>query len=108
MLQAQCGRLLRWLEREQVHNNLAIALHRLGRGAECLKELGTTEAAVATDKSKLRAHFAGAPMDFERYLPIARTAWRVQRACSGSNGSDEWHSVESSKPESPGGLPEAP
>ena len=83
-LQAQCGRFLKWLERDQIRNNLAMALHRLGRDAECLQELSKTEAATVADESKLRDRFVGVPYDFERYLPIAQTTWKVQSACSGS------------------------
>ena len=84
-LQTQCARFLDWFERDQVHNNLAMALHRLNLDSECLRELSKTEAASAGNELKLREHFVGAPFDFERYLPVARTTWKVQRACGGSN-----------------------
>ena len=82
-LEAQCARYLNWLEGEQIHNNLAIALHRMGRDAECLRELSKTEAAPLADESKLRERFIGAPYDLEEYLPVARTTWKVQKACRG-------------------------
>lgn len=84
-LQARCARFLNWLEQDRIHNNLAIALHRLGRDAECLQELSRTEAASLTDESKLQERFVGILYDLEQYLPVARTTWKVQSACSGSN-----------------------
>ena len=84
-LQTQCARFLNWLERDRIHNNLAMALHRLGRDRECLQELRQTEAATLTDEAKLREHFVGVPYDLEQYLPVARTTWKVQRACNGSS-----------------------
>jgi hypothetical protein len=77
-----CGRFFGWIERDRVHNHLALTLHHLDRNGECLTELGKTLASSADDEAALREDFFGEPMSFEEYLPTARTTWQVRGLCS--------------------------
>jgi hypothetical protein len=81
-LQRQCTRFLDWVEVDEVHNDLATALHRLNRQQECLEEIKKTQGAAAGNLPTLRKYFLGLPVDFERYLPIAQTTWKLQKLCS--------------------------
>jgi hypothetical protein len=82
--QAECGRFFGWIERDRVHNHLALTLHHLDKNAECLSELGKTLASSADDEAALRDKLVGEPMSFEEYLPTAKTTWQVRSLCSGA------------------------
>jgi hypothetical protein len=82
--QAECDRFFGWIERDRVHNHLALTLHHLDKNAECLTELGKTLALSVEDEAALRNKFEGEPMSFEEYLPTARTTWQVRGLCSGA------------------------
>ena len=81
-LRRQCARFLNWTEVDEVHNDLATALHRLDREQGCLEELERTQGAAAGNLPALRKYFLGMPADFERYQPIAQTTWKLQKLCS--------------------------
>ena len=83
-VQADCGRFLGWIERDAVHNHVALTLHRLDKNADCLIELDKTRASSAGGESALREQFPGEPMSLEAYLPTARTTWHVRSICSGA------------------------
>jgi len=55
--QAECGRFFGWIERDRVHNHLALTLHHLHMNAECLTELGKTLASSVDDEAALRNKF---------------------------------------------------
>ena len=80
-LQRQCTRFLNWIEVDEVHNDLAAALHRLDRDQECLEELNRTQGGAAGSLPSLRKHFLGLPADLERYQPTAQTTWKLQTLC---------------------------
>jgi hypothetical protein len=82
--QAECDRFYGWIERDRVHNHLALTLHHLGKNAECMAELGKTLALSVDDEAALRNKFEGEPMSFEEYLPTAKTTWQVKAFCSGA------------------------
>jgi hypothetical protein len=82
--QAECGRFFGWIERDRVHNHLALTLHHLDKNTECLTELSKTLASSVDDEAALRNKFEGEPMSFEEYLPTARTTWQVRGLCSGA------------------------
>lgn len=81
-VQANCPPFLGWIERDAVHNHLALTLHHLGKNDECLKELEYTLASSAGNEDSLRGNFSGEPMNFEAYLPIAQTTWYILKLCN--------------------------
>jgi hypothetical protein len=83
-VQLDCYQYFERTERDNAHNDLALALHYLDKNRECLKELSETLASTAGSEAALRDNFSGEPMSFEAYLPTARTTWKVHRICSGA------------------------
>ena len=81
-LQRQCTRFLNWIEVDEIHNDLAAALHRLDRDQECLEELKRTQGGAAGSLPSLRKHFLELPADLERYQPTAHATWKIQTLCS--------------------------
>lgn len=84
-VQVDCYQYLEWIERDNVHNDVALALHYLDNNRECLRELSKTLASTTGSEAALRDNFSSEPMSFEAYLPTARTTWQVHRNCSGAH-----------------------
>jgi hypothetical protein len=85
-VQSQCTRFLGPVEIDEVHNDLATALHRLDRDQKCLDELKSTQGAAADNLAELKKRYVGLPDDLERYLPVAQTTWRLQELCHRTRG----------------------
>jgi hypothetical protein len=78
-LQVDCYRYFELIERDVIHNDMALALHHLDKNRQCLRELSGTLASSADSEAALRENFYGEPTDFEAYLPTARTTWQLHR-----------------------------
>lgn len=75
---AQCGAFFDWLERDQFANDKALTLHHLGRNAQCLDALRTTE---AFGKDERTLDVGGGAFARSLYLPVAKATWHNTRLC---------------------------
>jgi len=81
-LQTTCGKFLAAFDEvDSVHNDAAITLHHLGDDNACLQELAKTKAAMSKGEAELRKDMAGAPADFDLYLPVAKATWFNLKVC---------------------------
>ncbi len=78
-MEKECGELLFWMEHDDVRNDLAVTLHKLGRKSECLNLLKETEAFTYLNESAIKENMA--PSDADAYMRIARATWTNRRLC---------------------------
>jgi hypothetical protein len=88
-LQSECTHFLSSLEVDEIHNDLATALHRSNQDQNCLDELKSTQGGAAGTLAELQKRYVGLPDDLEHYLPVAQITWTLQKFCGGTPGNNQ-------------------
>lgn len=75
----QCRPLIDWMSLDRLRNDLALAHFHAGQAGTCTTLLRQTVAAESANEAALRE--ALPPVDFDSYLPTARSTWHNLRLC---------------------------
>ncbi|MBS1196787.1 MAG: hypothetical protein H6R18_572 [Proteobacteria bacterium] len=78
-LLSECGKLLHWLEKAWIRNDLAITLHKLGDLSACRAVLQPLATDAALTDDELRSNYP--PTDAEIYLPAIKATRTNLRLC---------------------------
>ena len=78
-LLSECGKLLHWLGKAWIRNDLAITMHKLGDLSACRAMLQPLAADAALTDDELRSNYP--PTDAEIYLPAIKATRTNLRLC---------------------------
>lgn len=81
---SSCSRIINWLDKGRIQNDLAVTLHKLGRYDDCIKILEPLSADAAKTDEQIRDDYP--PSDAENYLPIVRSTRTNLKLCRAGKG----------------------
>lgn len=81
---SDCSKILHWLDKGRIQNDLAVTLHKLGRYDDCIKTLEPLAADAAKTDEQIREDYP--PSDADNYLPIVRSTRTNLKLCRAGKG----------------------